>query len=191
MPIHRVFALLLLLALPTPAAAHPHVWIDATLSYVVEGGKVTALDVTWLFDDLYSALVQEDFDGDGDGLLSQQELDALVGVSAINLMEYSFFTHVKIRSDRHNVGAVKEFYAEVNDEGLVLYRFRVPLPEPIDPQDLAVGLFDDSYYVDVALAEDAVLVPEGCQARLEQDQSEPLYYGAYFPTYVRFDCGQS
>lgn len=188
----RFLALLpLLLLLPLPTAAHPHVWIDATLGYVFENGKVTALEVTWLFDDFYSALVLEDFDTDGDGSLSQQELDALVGISAANLMSYSFFTHLKIAGAKQYVALVKEFYAEVADGDLILYRFRVPLPGPTAPEDLSVGLFDDSYYVDIALGEAAISAPAGCRATLAQDQSEPLYYGTYFPTYVRLDCGQS
>lgn len=185
----RVLAMLAVL-LPLPAAAHPHVWIDATLKYVVDDGKVTALDITWVFDDLYSALVFEDFDSDGDGTLSQKELDMLVGLSAVNLMSYSFFTHLKLRGETHYVATVKEFYAEVAEGDLVLYRFRVPLPAPTDPQDVTVGLFDDSYYVDVALAEGEISVPEGCRARLEPDQNEPLYYGTYFPTYVHLDCAK-
>ena len=183
--------LALLLILPLPAAAHPHVWIDATLAFVSEGGKITALDITWVFDDLYSQLVLEDFDQDGDGTMSQKELDALVGISAANLMSYTFFTHVKIAGEKHYVSRVKEFYAEVTEDQLILYRFRVPLPAPTDPKDLAVGLFDDSYYVDVALAESDISVPEGCKATLEQDQNEPLYYGTYFPTYVHLDCAPS
>jgi len=183
------YMIAMLLLLPLPAAAHPHVWIDATLTYVVADSRVIALDVTWLFDDFYSAMVQEDFDGDGDGVLSQQEPDTLVGLSAVNLSQYSFFTHVKIGSDRLTIRAVREFYAETTAEGLTLYRFRVPLPAPAEPKDIAVGLFDDSYYVDVALAEAAVQPPPGCRAVLEPDQNEPLYYGTYFPTYVHLACG--
>ena len=98
---------------------------------------------------------------------------------------------MKIAGEKHNVSRVKEFYAEVTEDQLILYRFRVPLPAPTDPKDLAVGLFDDSYYVDVALAESDISVPEGCKATLEQDQNEPLYYGTYFPTYVHLDCAPS
>jgi len=187
----RILALLLALILPLPATAHPHVWIEATLGYVVDDGKVTALDVTWLFDDLYSALVLEDFDNDADGTLSQQEFDLLVGLSAANLMSYTFFTHLRIGGEKHYVAAVKEFYAEVAAGDLILYRFRVPLPAPTTPQDLAVGLFDDSYYVDVVLTEGDVQAPDGCRVELAEEASEPLYYGTYFPTYVRLACGQS
>lgn len=182
------FLLALLLLLPAPAVAHPHVWIEATLGYVTEDGKVTALEITWVFDDLYSALVFEDFDNDGDGALSQKELDLLVGLSAANLMAYSFFTHPKAGSEKQAVPLVKEFYAEVTENDLILYRFRAPLAAPVAPEDLAVGLYDDSYYVDIVLTEADVTPPPGCRARLEQNQGEPLYYGTYFPTYVRLAC---
>ncbi len=173
------------------ADAHPHVWIEATLSPVFAGRQVTAFDITWTFDDFYSELVRQDFDQNGDGNLSQSELDALVGISAANLVEFSFFTHLRIGQERLRVTRVQAFYAEEAGE-LILYRFRVPLPEPVDPAvtPLAVGLFDETYYVDILLIErDVALDPaSGCAVRLEQDLEQPLYFGTFFPTYATLDC---
>ena len=178
--------------LPRPAQAHAHVWVEATLAFVFEEQQLVALDVTWLFDDLYSLLVREDFDLDGDGSLSQQELDALVGISAANLVEFSFFTHIKIDGEKRPVWAVKEFYADVVGE-LVRYRFRVPLNDPIDPwtQRVSVGLFDDTYYVDIGLPPGDVTVEPAndCSVTLENDETEPLYFGTYYPTYAVLHCG--
>ena len=43
---------------------------------------IRALEVTWLMDDLYSTLVREDFDKDGDGALNEAELAEVVGTVA-------------------------------------------------------------------------------------------------------------
>lgn len=189
----RALALLACLLGAPAAQAHPHVWIEATLGFVLEGQKVAALEITWTFDDFYSELVREDFDLDGDGTLSQQELDALVGVSAANLMEYSFFTHLKIGEETPRIRAVREFYAELRDDGLILYRFRVPLAEPVDPRrtTLAVGLYDESYYVDILLPPgDIALDPaSGCHTEARQDLVPPLYFGTFHPTYRVVTCG--
>lgn len=186
---------LLALLLPLPAAAHPHVWIDATLAFRFEGKTLVALDIAWRFDELYSELVAQDFDSDGDGTLSQQELDALVGVSAANLADYSFFTHLRIGAETPTVQRVKEFYAEMGSDGIVTYRFSVPLPQPLDPRKtaFAVGLYDETYYVDVALAPaDVTLDPAtGCKTVARNDVIPPLYYGAYYPTYLVLQCGDA
>lgn len=179
------------LLLAPSVQAHPHVWIDATLTPQFDGERIIAFDVTWHFDEFYSELVQQDFDSDGDGTLSQAELDALVGISAANLIDYSFFTHLKIGGEARRVLAVTQFYAEVED-GLIVYRFRVPLAEALDPRQtpVAIGLFDDTYYVEISLGRrDIKLEPtSGCAARLEEDRSQPLYYGTYFPTYIHLEC---
>lgn len=182
----------LTLAGATPAAAHPHVWIEATLGIETAGGKVTAFEVTWTFDDLYSDLVRQDFDQDGDGTLSPVELDALVGISAANLMEYSFFTHLLVGQEERRITAVRAFYAEVLDSGLVRYRFRVVPPEPLDPRaaPLAIGLYDESYYVDILLPPgDVTLDPaSGCRAVERKDLAQPLYFGTFYPSYLLLEC---
>lgn len=191
-PTALLLLLLLLLPAALPARAHPHVWIEATLGIETTAGKVTAFEVTWVFDDLYSELVRQDFDLDGDGRLSQQELDALVGISAANLMEYSFFTHLLVDGEARRITAVKEFYADLLEDGLLRYRFRVVPAEPLDPKatPVAIGLYDESYYVDILLPpRDVALDPtSGCRTVERQDLVPPLYYGSFFPTYLLLDC---
>jgi hypothetical protein len=37
-----------------PAEAHPHVFIDNRVTFVFDAGKVTALRLHWVFDDIFS-----------------------------------------------------------------------------------------------------------------------------------------
>ncbi len=186
-----VAALGLLLLSAGPASAHPHVWVEASLDVEMEEGKVTGFAVTWLFDDFYSDMVRNDFDRDGDRALSEEELDALVGVSAVALMGSSFFTHMRVGDEQRRIAAVEEFYAE--DDGVqILYRFRVPLSEPVDPTEteFSVGLFDEGYYVDIAIDDAQITVADqACRMVPKEALDQPLYYGIIYPTYYHLVCG--
>ena len=63
-----------------PAAAHPHIFIDAGLFVDVnEEGQAIAVEVTWTYDAFYSLLIFEEFevDKDYDGALTPDELAQL------------------------------------------------------------------------------------------------------------------
>lgn len=188
----RLLPLALLVAAP-PAAAHPHIWIEASAQLQLTQGAVRAIEVTWVFDDLYSYAVAADFDRDGDGRLDAAELQELAELSRQNLADYGFFTHLRIAGEHRSPRQVKDFRATVEEERIV-YRFTVPLdpPEPLQGGRFAFSLFDETYYVDVALADDGVSlageVPTACSERREQDLGQPLYFGLFFPTYVTVSC---
>ena len=51
------------LALMVPAAAHPHVWIDMTVSSVFdEDGQLSGFRHVWAFDEFYTVFQLEGFD---------------------------------------------------------------------------------------------------------------------------------
>lgn len=66
---------------PSPPAAHPHIFVDAGLRLVIEDGAVTAVEVTWLYDELYTLILLEDYglDPDFDLVLTDEERSATLG----------------------------------------------------------------------------------------------------------------
>lgn len=78
-------ALLSLLSVLSPgkAEAHPHVFIDAGLTFRFDGeGRLGAVSVVWAFDDFSSMLMVEDMemDQDGDGVLRDDEIARLTAM---------------------------------------------------------------------------------------------------------------
>ena len=66
----------------TPAAAHPHVFIDTSLTAVLnDSGQLTAIRLRWDYDDYISMMLVEDksADTDLDGTISASEMAALNG----------------------------------------------------------------------------------------------------------------
>lgn len=65
-----------------PLAAHPHIFVNTGLTFLVdEQNRLTHVQVTWEYDELYSLLVTEDMgvDADYDGVLTAEDIAVLTG----------------------------------------------------------------------------------------------------------------
>jgi ABC-type uncharacterized transport system substrate-binding protein len=72
----------LLLVWTQPSGAHPHVFIDAGVALTMDAeGKVTGVEVTWLYDELYTLILLQDYglDEDFDGRLTEAEVTDTLG----------------------------------------------------------------------------------------------------------------
>lgn len=75
-------ALIPLIALASPALAHPHVFIDASVTATVDDqNRLTGFRIRWDYDDYVSLILATDknADLDGDGFLTDSELAPLQG----------------------------------------------------------------------------------------------------------------
>lgn len=179
------------------AAAHPHVWIDAATTFVFEDRALVGLRHHWRFDEFFSSFVIEEHDADGDGAFDETETQAVREQAFANLREYDYFTHLRIDGKKLPLDQVTGFTAE-NDDGVLVYTFTMPLPEPVDPgaRRMAAGVYDPEYYVEVLLDEfDPVRfegIPSGaCTFAIREDTEHPIYYGMVNPLAITLSCATS
>ena len=107
------FGALLLVAAALPAAAHPHVFVDAKAEIVFDkAGRMTAVRHIWQFDEAFTAFAIQGLDANNDGKLSDAELQPLAKVNVDSLKEYDFFTYLTVgekdagvRASRANTGS--------------------------------------------------------------------------------------
>jgi ABC-type uncharacterized transport system substrate-binding protein len=198
----RVLALVTVLALALlapagagPARAHPHIFIKAKATLVFEGGKLVGVAQEWEFDEFFSNALIEDFDKNKSKKFEPEEIAALEKEAFRALEEFGYFTYVRIGGKLAPVKAYRGFSAEIR-QGKVVYRFTAVLPEAADPRarKVEIGLFDDTYYVDVELvAAGGVTLQgpgaEGCKHAVAEDRGKPLFFGAAYPRFVALDCG--
>ncbi len=192
---------LALLALPLcllarPAWSHPHVWVDYALTALFEQGRIVALRQDWSFDEDFSASVLTDVaKHHGKGAFSPAEIADLKKSAFSNLRNYDYFNHVWANDKPIAVGKeAKDFEARLEGDRLT-YRFTVVLSQPVDPHagPVRIGIWDDTYYVDVgpAKAHPPSLVGEGaagCKASVGEDKKHPIYFGSIFPPSVQISC---
>lgn len=183
-----------MLLAPLPALAHPHVLIDAHVVALFEGGRITALQMGWKFDPVYSSSLVQDYDADKSGTLSPAEIATIEKEAFRDTRQYGYFTHAKIDGKAVDWPQASDFRVLALKDSLV-YAFRLTLPQPVDPrrQAFTLSTYEETYYIDLDLPNDeaARLVgdgAEGCRAVIGQDKDNPLFGGVVFPRKLEVAC---
>ena len=162
----RLLLALALAALPAPLAAHPHGWIDIRTEILVDdAGRIEALRQAWLFDELYSAFMLDDFAQAG--LEREQGLAELLRQDVEALAPFDYFTRVEVAGEPQQFEPVRA-YANGVAQGRIWFRFELPLAEPVDPtgRDLRYAVFDPTYFIELLHhGERPVVLPAALEER--------------------------
>lgn len=135
--------------LPIPALAHPHVFIDTGLEFIVdEAGQLTHVRVTWAYDELFSLLQLEDMrlDQDGDGALTESEQQFLTGFDAQWMEGYNGDLVVTAGGAPVALSGPLEPHATTEDGRIVTTHLRAVEGGPIPAEAISAKAFDESYY---------------------------------------------
>jgi ABC-type uncharacterized transport system substrate-binding protein len=177
-----------------PAAAHPHVFIDNRVAFVFDGGKVTALRLHWVFDDIFSDGLLSQFDADGNGTFDELESKALGEGVLPNLKMFNYFTYIWLDGKQLDPIDPTDFVASANDR-IVTFQMKVALPQPVDPrsQALATEIYDREFYVSVELAKDDPVALENagdvpCGAMVRDDTESAYFGGVVIPQEITLQC---
>ena len=169
-----IFALLLSLAWPLSALAHPHIFIEASLRLVISAdGQFEAIEVTWTYDDLYSLLVLEDLglDTDYDGELSDEERAKLEGFDLEWVADFKGDTYVSQDGVALDLGAPRHLETSVSG-GIITTRHSRSLQGPA--MGALVQIYDPSFYTAYEVG-DRVEVEGGCWAVIHPADIESAY----------------
>ena len=157
------------LAWPAAALAHPHVLVDAKSEVVFDGeGHMASVRHVWRFDPAFSAYAIQGLDEDGDGTLSDAELQPLAKVNVESLQEFDFFTYLAIGGKALEFVEPREYWLEFRDGQLTLF-YELPLKTAIAvAPDTTLEVFDPEYFVAFTFVkEDPVTLvdaPASCSA---------------------------
>jgi len=174
----KLAALLAMLLVCVDSRAHPHAWIDVESTIVLSSdGVISAIEETWLFDELYTAGLMEEIAPDG------RPQEAALGKFAARVIEdlgpYGYFMRVTADGRPVRLAAVTQFRSEMKGLQLSL-SFTAPLDEPVDPKRHAVqfSVFDPSYFIQMSHRPEAPPTlkndPEHhCRVRVERADPSP------------------
>ncbi len=177
-----ICALVLALAVPMAADAHPHVFIDARVTFQFSDSELEGFWVEWFFDEMFTGMLVLDFGIPRGGQLTGEQVRAIRDGAFANLRFYDYFTYVVTDSGRHAVETIEEFDAFFRDHRIV-YRFFVPFRKPLRnaASDLRVQMYDETFFTDIAFDHgNPVEIESTVQLRsdhaIEQNRDRDIYY---------------
>ncbi len=166
----------------TPAAAHPHVWVNAESTVLFKDGAIVGVKHKWTFDEMYSTMAIEGLDTNKDGIYSRQELAELAKVNVEGLQEFGYFTYPKLGDKALKLREPPtDYWLEVDKQGALSLYFTIDLAEPIPATTpgFTFQVADPSFFIAFEFDKDKPLAlegaPAGCTATLgipEKDAAE-------------------
>lgn len=153
----RAFLCCTLLAWPFGAGAHPHIFVDTGVELILDTqGRATGVEVRWTYDELYSLLILEDMelDGDYDGKLTPEELTKLAGFDMQWVEGYEGDLFATGPDGRLALGAPQPLETSLAD-GKITTRHRRDFAGPVG--QVALRAYDPTFYT-------AYDLPQGVQA---------------------------
>ncbi|MEF2229378.1 MAG: DUF1007 family protein [Pseudodesulfovibrio sp.] len=161
-----LFALLLLPTLAGSGHAHPHVYVDASLTFEIDGSGLAAMRENWLFDDIFTQAILGDL-GLGPDTLATPEGQAAIKSGAFDyLSNFGYFTFLENNGRRIPVNRVRAFSASLR-QGRLVYDFTVPIGLGFaELKDFRAAVFDSEYYTDILLLKDDIRFEIGGPAQV-------------------------
>ena len=135
------------------AQAHPHVWITASsqLLYAPDG-SISGVRHAWTFDDMFSTYALQGMESKVKGVYTHEELAPLAQTNVESLKEFGFFTFAKADGKKQKFDEPVDYFLEFRD-GLLTLHFTLPLKTPVKSKELALEVFDPTFFVDFKFAE--------------------------------------
>lgn len=134
----------------SPAAAHPHIWIEHSVGLLMGPAGLEGVRFTWEFDPLFSSLIFQEFDTDRDKKFSATETHVIEAKHLANLKPYDYFVELKIDGTPAPI-AIKDFEVSVGGGGQVSYAFTVPVAGPAPRASVDIAVYDPTYFTAFAL----------------------------------------
>jgi ABC-type uncharacterized transport system substrate-binding protein len=129
------------------AQAHPHVWIVYKTRVIAGKDGITAIELDWLFDKMFTEMA---FDAAGvkkKKLFDDKDNAALQDKAFSNLKEYHYFVFLTADGTNVEPQGVENFKART-DNGQLDYTFTIKLPKPA--RSVSFQQYDPTFYVDVS-----------------------------------------
>lgn len=168
-----------------PALAHPHVFADARMEIVGSAdGTLASVRNIWRMDELFSTSVVLDYDKNRNGVLDDDELQAVGDTVKESIAEWRFYTFVRTAGGRLVAMQPPAEIRALYQEGQLLLFFEMKTAEPVDLKTgtLAVSNFDETFFVAFDFADeksfDLVDMPPSCRKTMvvpDEDEAAQQY----------------
>lgn len=158
-----------LLFQPSPALAHPHLFIKPLVGLAATKGEIEGIRIRWEWDEWWSEDVVSQCDTDRNNAFSPKEQKKVKSGFFDGAKDFQYFTAIRINGKKTSFGEARNFTATIIPGGTVAYEFLLPLAkkQPLKGKmeicfndetiytafDENVGLLGDKKYIKRATSE--------------------------------------
>lgn len=193
-----------------PLGAHPHIFVDTALRFEVNDKfEVTGVTVTWTYDDFFTLLILEDYglDPDGDGELTQAELDQLLGFDLVEWPEgFEGDLYVYSNGEKIEMPLPRPIGIAVENGFITATHFR-EIPA-VPTEGIEILQYDPTYYVAYDVSQGVTLTDPDCTANVTdpnedeafaaveeeagslEDVFDEMLIGVHFSDTITISCAQ-
>ena len=125
--------------------AHPHSFIDLSITVEMEGEHIGKLTQKWVYDEMTSMTLLMEFDGDGNGVLDDAETAYVRDNYLDAIIAQGYFNHVTVGGKA--VATPPARFDMVLEKGRVAYLFIFDYSKVTPALPLAVSFYDDENFV--------------------------------------------
>ncbi|WP_320173588.1 DUF1007 family protein [Maridesulfovibrio sp.] len=144
-------AMALYLLSPAKASAHPHVFVDCSLTFEFNNSGLSGVRQKWWFDEMFAAMILGDFDTNHDNKLSPDEATAIEQGAFVNLKNFNYFTRILVDGNERKPVEAVQFKPSI-EEGTLVYEFFIPLNITDGTKHVVmVAIYDESFYTAVQM----------------------------------------
>lgn len=131
--------------------SHPHVFIENSAIFILNNDSVKGIQVTWIFDDIFSSSIINDYDKDKNYIFNENESLKIYDDAFSNLENYNYFCYIKINNKEVNFKKVKNFSASILNKKKLVYSFFIPINKKITNSKTNISLlvYDKSNFCNV------------------------------------------
>ncbi len=177
------------------ASAHPHVWIKYAARVEMQGTSITAIAETWRFSEGFPVQLVGIDSLPENGTLNAKDTRIFWDQAFSQLRVLQYFNHLFVDGNPQPFLDPANFQVSV-DHGKITYAFTLKLvkPVPATAHQVALGIWDDSYFVDYEPdgAENPVTISgraaTRCTAKSFADRDHPIFGGFVIPRATAISC---
>lgn len=152
-----VVGLAMTTAAPSPSHAHPHVFVDAGVEFVLDDReRVQGVRITWTFDAFVSLYIVEEqgLDRDGDGVLTRQEAKTVAEKSIEWETDFDGDMFLSAGSEDLALSAPRDPTARYDGGRLSLTFHRdLKAPVPASAAPVVARIYDPTYFIAYSASE--------------------------------------
>jgi len=175
-----IFFILVLFSVSSSLFAHPHCFIDYTLTSQFDSDGLIGFKTQWIFDEMFSEYVRT-YDENEDGKFTDEELIILKKEAFDNLKDYDYFTRIYVDAHIFKVNFIKDFKAWFEGDK-VAYEYFIPchVTGLSSDKHICFMVFDPTYYIHVDPAQNTPMAIEGGEDYVVKQQVVERKQDAYY-----------